>query len=409
MKLLIVVPSFYDDRLPKKIKTGLAIFVGELCSCFSEKSNVFVTGYPLRNMDLGYTNLISTRGSGLIRYIRLLDIIDMLKGFITNGKQWGYRTVLREETKMLFYKALARKFAYYLEQNPYDIVAFHDLTPGNLEVLKKCKENGIKCIVTLHLYVGNNSELKEKLYCEQVERERYLFEETNFPVTVVSSGLKRRILEDYNSVSSGRITVIPNGTRLSRIELEEVNSRGDEQKLFLCIGTISDRKNQLQLLHALKYLSDDIRVQVKILFIGVDQLNGRLQKDIVQGGYEDVAEYVGAVEHEKMALYFKRAFAIISTSLNEAFGLTFIEGFSNGVPAIFFDDLDAVDELYVPDAVELIRGKECHDIALAITAMVNKKWDRDKIRKHAFRFDIRDVAAHYEEIYRRCIEKNEEN
>lgn len=401
MKLMFVVPSFYDVRLPKKVKTGQAVIAGELCSSFSEKNEVLVTGYPVKGMDLGYAKLLPTEPAGLLRHMRARDVGEAIRVLTANGRRYGYRTGLKDGVKTLFYKALARKFVRHVTQNPCDVVAIHDFGWGNLEVLRKCIEKRLKCVVTLHMYVGRDIVLRGKAYLERIEREKYLFLETDVPITVVSSGMKRRILEDYRTVPAARITVIPNGTRLeeNRVGMEE--KVADERKKFLCIGTISERKNQMQLLHALKCLPEGIRARVKVLFIGVDQLDGRLQRAIAEGGYEDVAEYAGAVEHEEMASYFRTAFAVISASLNEAFGLTFIEGFAFGVPAVFFDDIDAVDELYSPEAVELIRGKREENIAQAITAMVNKTWDREKIREHADRFDIRSIAMVYEEVYRK--------
>ena len=400
MKLIFVVPSFYDDRLPKKVKTGQAIIARELCSSFSEKADVFVTGYPVKSKDLGYADIISTGLVSLIQYVQVRDIKDALSIIAVNSKMSGYRAGIKEGAKTVFYKALSRKFARYVKRNPRDVVAIHDFGQGNLEVLKKCVEMKLKCVVTLHMYVGKYTTLIGKTYLDRAEREDYLFTKTNVPITVVSSGLKRRILEDYSNVSPERITVISNGTRLPDVCPGEGRYVEDKRKLFLCIGTISDRKNQIQLLHALNYLPKEIRKRVKVLFIGVDSLDGKLQKEIIEGGYQDVAKYVGAVEHEKMSSYFESAFAVISTSLNEAFGLTFIEGFTYGIPAIFFDDIDAAEELYDPDAVELIRGKRCNDIVNAISAMVDKSWDREKIKRHATKFDIRKISDEYEDFYR---------
>ena len=154
MKLVFVVPSFYDGRLSKKVKTGQAVIVGELCRNFSSKMDVLVTGYPVHGENLGYANLISTRTVAMIRWIRTSDLRDMVSVWRKSGKKYGINIGLKDGIKIIFYKALGRKFVSDARREDWDVVAMHDFGQGSMEVLKKCMENNLKCVVTLHMYVG---------------------------------------------------------------------------------------------------------------------------------------------------------------------------------------------------------------------------------------------------------------
>lgn len=393
MKLLFAAPSFYDEEWvdSQRVRTGQAVMAGELSRNISNQwqKDILVTGYPMQKRKLAYGNLVSTSAWSLIKYVRFPDF----RCVAENPKR---------AKRIVFERALSRMMDNLLKKSNYDMVGIQDFGPGNMELLKRCIARRIRCVVTLHMYVGLGTEINEEIHILRRERERFLFTETDVPITVVSSGMKRRILNDYKHVRPDRITVIPDGTRLPEVNDRSLGkAENDDKLIFLCVGTVGKRKNQLQLLHAIDCLSEPVRKRIRILFIGNDALDGALQREIQAGHYEDAAAYIGSITHEEMAQYYRRAFATISTSLNEAFGLIFIEGFAYGIPAAFFQDTDAVDELYCQDAVELIRGRSDLDIARAITCMVEKKWDSVRIQSHAQAFDIRNIAKEYERMYQK--------
>lgn len=398
MKILFAAPSFYDKEWLdlQRIKTGQAVMAGELSRNISSRwqKDIIVTGCRIHGKILPYGTLISTSNCELIKYVRFCDCIPILKNPL-------------KMRQIIFEITLSRLMDKLLEKSKYDLICIHDFGPGNMELVKKCIVRGIKCIVTLHMYVGSDVGLKEKTYMLRRNREKFLLSETDIPITVVSSGMKCRILNDYRHFNPDRITVIPDGTDvLQYMSHSRKKDYTKDKMIFLCIGTIGKRKNQIQLLHSIDCLSETIRKRIYIQFIGTDTLDGKLQTEIKTGNYGDVASYIGSVPHEEIGKYYQNAYAVISTSLNEAFGLVFIEGFAYGIPSIFFNDIDAVEELYHPDAVELIQGKDNMDIALAMTNMIEKEWDPEKIKMHARTFDIRNIAKQYEQVYQTQIKHN---
>lgn len=398
MKILLVVPSFYDKNYKgvNKSNTGQAVIVGDICRNFSDAVNtdILITGKPQKGLNLGYATILSTSLGSLLRNFRLKNL-----------KYIKFKGSLKQRLKSVFAVFMRSQAEFYLKSKKYDIVAIHDFNECNMEMLKLCQSIGIKTVVTLHIYIGSDPYLINSSYRFGLIGEEFLLEKTDVPITVVSSGLKKRILQDHNYIAPDRITVIPNGTSLLKSEKNDIEDKNlkdkfGSKKIFLCIGTVGSRKNQIQLVRSLKLLDDNIRSQIKVLFIGVDMLNGELQKMIADEKLDDVAEYIGALPQKEVEKYYNSAFAVISTSLNEAFGLIFIEGFCYGLPSIYFYDIDSADDLYSPDAVEMINNKDDKSVAYTITKALSRTWDRDKIKQYSQKFYIKRIAELYENKYK---------
>lgn len=398
MNILLVVPSFYDKNYKyfNKSKVGQPVIVGNICRNFSNsvKVNILITGKPTKSVKLSYANVLSTSFVRLISNFRLKYL-----------KTIKFRGGLMKWAKSVYTFLMCKQTEVYLKNNTYDLVAIHDFTESNMEVLRLCQSFGIKSVVTLHIYIGSTHNCLNNSYKSLTKREEFLIEKTNVPITVVSTGLKKRILQDYSYIDPDRIAVIPNGTDFTQSENTTVYScklkeKFGSKKLFLCIGTIGERKNQIQLLKALNLLDDNIRAQIKVLFIGTDMLNGKLQKMIIDEKLTDVAVYIGALSHKELEEYYHNAYAVISTSLNEAFGLTFIEGFCFGIPSIFFYDIDSAEDLYFSDGVVMIKNKDDASIAYAITEALNKSWNNEKIKIYSKKFNISEIVKLYENEYK---------
>ena len=398
MKILIVAHSIYDDRYGlNSSKVGLAVIIGELCRNFSKdiKVDVFTTGCRMKDIDLGYAHILSSRYT------------DLISGFF---KINTYISLNKTKILKKLYNSLISDCCFrHILNNHYDIVNIHDLSRANMQILRECLASNILTVVTLHIYIGNSSTILSQ-YDELVVFENYLIEETSVPIIVVSSGLKTRILRDHPKTKEERIHIISNGTEANILENNVFSDdkfkliENRSEKILLCIGTINQRKNQLQLLEALSLMQKKELNQIKILFIGKDLTKGEFQREIKNKGLNTVAYYLGEINRNDLEVFYKNAYGVISVSLNEAFGLTFIEGFRFGLPSLYFDDIDAAEELYSEDAVVLIKAHETYKIVDSIIKLCNTKWDKNTIIKHSKKFDIKNTADKYEKIYRTILE-----
>ena len=215
MNLLFVVPSYYDENFKEinRYYTGQAVIAGNLCRNFSDniKTDIIITGKPVKNINLGYANILST------------SLRNLFKNFSFKGlKSIKFHGNVKEKLKSLFSFLILKQVENYLKSSDYDIVAIHDFNESNMGILQLCRKIGIKTIVTLHMYIGSDPELRKGAYKQRAMREEFLIGKTDVPITVVSSGLKKRILKDYDYIDPNRITVIPDGTNFLHSDKKDI-------------------------------------------------------------------------------------------------------------------------------------------------------------------------------------------
>ena len=80
-----------------------------------------------------------------------------------------------------------------------------------------------------------------------------------------------------------------------------------------------------------------------------------------------------------------------------------IEGFTLGIPTLTFGDLDAVEDLYHPDVMELIQERTDESVADGIRRAMSRKWRPDVIRKWGKQFSMEAVASNYEKVYQETL------
>lgn len=93
-------------------------------------------------------------------------------------------------------------------------------------------------------------------------------------------------------------------------------------------------------------------------------------------------------------------------SIDEGFGLSFIEGFKHGLPAVSFSDLDAIPDIYDPKVMILADERTDKCLAKAIEKLCHINWDCSYIKDYAKKFSYEKMADNYRSIYRDIL--NEE-
>ena len=64
----------------------------------------------------------------------------------------------------------------------------------------------------------------------------------------------------------------------------------DSSKKNLCIGTVSERKNQIQIVNAVKLMNEEERKALQIVFLGEDD-KGMLRQEISNTNYETLVPW----------------------------------------------------------------------------------------------------------------------
>ncbi|MBC7949821.1 MAG: glycosyltransferase family 4 protein [Chitinophagaceae bacterium] len=102
---------------------------------------------------------------------------------------------------------------------------------------------------------------------------------------------------------------------------------------FLFLGRIADHKGIFDLIDLVIAEQADLRGKCKFLIGGNHEVD-RLKKAITDGGIEDMAEYIGWVQHEEKDHYLSSCDYFILPTYEEGMPMTILEAFSFGKPVI---------------------------------------------------------------------------
>lgn len=164
----------------------------------------------------------------------------------------------------------------------------------------------------------------------------------------VSNETKKLWDEHFDNKSDNRL-VIHNGINLKRFEksytkdkLEIRESLGvtKNELLVLCVGTVSERKNQKQLIESLIQLPKDLLSRIRVFLVGI-RLDNQQTKDY----YNDIVKFIElnpqlkdrvdlVFETQVIGDYYKAADVFVLTSLFESYPRVIIEAMSFGLPII---------------------------------------------------------------------------
>lgn len=90
-------------------------------------------------------------------------------------------------------------------------------------------------------------------------------------------------------------------------------------------------------------------------------------------------------------------------SLNDGFGLPIVEGYMHGVPCVTFEDLDATQDLYYPEAMLKVKDRSIESVANALRTSLDKNWNHEEIAEIGNMFSIDSMSEKYVNWYRTLI------
>lgn len=407
MKIMILAPYIYDKDMPEFSinKTGFGIMVNDIVKSIAEIEEVELVTRVItdaRRKHDGKYKLISHTWKQVIMSANIGDWAMSIKVFFAT------KGTLKDKLRKMFYcldRGYVRKCI--MTSNP-DVVHIHGIGSITKSYIEICEELQQKYMVTLHGLIGLNESVKVSEDERNIEKNflRYA-DEKNIPVSVISSGMKNRIEKNYLMHTADNITVITNGTHIPDIhkiddkdDIRRKYNLSDTCKICVVIGSIMERKNQIQIVEAFAQLDEDIRENCAVFMCGRDMLEGAVEKRISELGCEKRIFTLGFVSHKEIEKILQVADLNIVASLDEGFGLSIIEAYAYGVPTVTFSDLDAITDLYEANAMILVEKRNTESLAEGMKTALGKKWNKEEIRNYSRNFSIENMAALYLESYK---------
>jgi glycosyltransferase involved in cell wall biosynthesis len=311
---------------------------------------------------------------------------------------------------ILLYNCSMGYFEKVLSEGNYDLVHIHGIGYSTIPIIDICENNDIKHIVTLHGLFSFSDSIKvtqkekelEKDFIQSAENEKK-------PVSVVSTGTRKKILKYLNIRESETFVVILNGTSRGTSNKDfHTNIRlkhniNKQSKILLCVGNLSKRKNQLQIVKAYIALPHSIAKKLVILFLGNYTSDCECRKLINNSGLNSQLILCGNISKKEIFYYYNQSNYNIVASISEGFGLSIIEGFNYGLPCIAFNDIDAIQDLYSDEAMVLVNRRNDSALAEGMEKMLSLKWNKQKIITHGKQYSLDSMANKYINYYNYII------
>ncbi len=404
MKVLIATSYLYNANWPEftRNKTGFGIMLNGIVHSISEYTDVQFISFVITP---GRGGLITKHNwSNVIKDLQWKDIVKGIKSSFQYSQSIGRRI------RSIYYnvnKGFVRKI---IKEFQPDIVHIHGIGYRFLPYIEVCEELSVPYIVTLHGLIGWDDSVSAPQRDKEFEKEFLIrADKESIPVTVISTGMKKRIEEYYLYHEANNIYVVCNGTRIPYKE-EMVNQSTTEvidlrkqfhmqpkEKIVVAIGSVYENKNQIQIVRALA--TGAIHIPCKVFICGMVSPNSLVQQEIDKNGLQDTIHLLGFVPQHLIANILEQADLNIIASKNEGFGLSIIEAYAHGVPTVTFSDLDAVPDLYNPDTMIKVDSREDIALAGAVEEALKRNWDSELIKNYAKQFSLDHMAKEYVKVY----------
>lgn len=434
MKVMIIAPYIYDDNMIEftKNKTGFGLMVQNIVSSVAELENVvLLTRVITKGKNEKKFKILSHTWGQFFSNAKLKDWLIGIKAFFANG------VTVKDKARHVFYEVDGGYVRKQIQKEKPDIVHIHGIGTITESYIRICEEMKVRYTVTLHGLIGLNDSVSAPAYEKQIERDFLIkAEKNNIPVSVISSGMKARIEEKYLGKKANNITVITNGTKksnendtkfireegtLTQEKFQEYYSdclkqndlypklndtyaylqysKKNGKKILFFVGNITKNKNQMQAVEILK--NTKVFKNTLLVLWGREVDNGEVRRKIVE--YQLHKNVILGGFNDQMDIFWKFCDINLFLSLNDGFGLPIVEGYMHGVPCVTFEDLDATQDLYYPEAMLKVKDRSIESVANALRTSLDKNWNHEKIAEIGNMFSIDSMSEKYVNWYRTLI------
>ena len=434
MKVMIIAPYIYDDNMIEftKNKTGFGIMVQNIVSSVAELENVvLLTRVITKGKNEKNFKILSHTWGQFFSNAKLKDWLIGIKAFFANG------VTVKDKARHVFYEVDGGYVRKQIQKEKPDIVHIHGIGTITESYIRICEEMKVRYTVTLHGLIGLNDSVSAPVYEKQIERDFLIkAEKNNIPISVISSGMKARIEEKYLGKKANNITVITNGTKksdendtkfireegtLTQEKFQEYYSdclnqndlypklsdtyaylqysKKNGKKILFFVGNITKNKNQMQAVEILK--NTKVFENTLLVLWGREVDNGEVRKKIVE--YQLHKNVILGGFNDRMDIFWKFCDVNLFLSLNDGFGLPIVEGYMHGVPCVTFEDLDATQDLYYPEAMLKVKDRSNESVTDTLKTALDKNWKYEEIIEIGNMFSIDIMSEKYVNWYKEVM------
>lgn len=302
-------------------------------------------------------------------------------------------------------------FEEVLDRVQPDVVHVHGIILDTLPFIEVLLEKNIPFCVTLHALALHdpNAEQKYDRVFETDTIKRLIEEEA--PISAVSRQIIK-ILSQEMQIPSSAVEFIPNGVDIDRFSmgtfLNHENVRNTykiplDKKVFLQVGTLSKRKNQIAMLEAISQMPGPLRNRIHYVAIGDGPEKENLICFAKDHNIDEFCTFTGRVsDEERDGLYLASDFFILP-STSEGMALVMLEAMAAGLPVVTFSSLEGIDDIYCEECFHLIPKRNIRDIINTIESALERNWERKKIVNHVQKWTWEAACDQYHTLFEKAL------
>lgn len=407
MKILFLSSTIYEKTLPQftKNKNGLSLMIGDIVKNIAKTEECYLLTYVITPaVECNNIHVVRHLWRDVLKNIKFMNLFQGVKNALR------FSMPLKKRLKYVYYTINKGYVEEAIKRINPDIVNIHGLNYATKSFMEICEKMKVNYVLSIHGLIGLDESVRASIQDKLLEKDILSkSEKNNLTVTVISSGIKHRIVNRYDLNKGDNIHVILNGTnteekKISQVNLFEKYNIPKNNVIMLCIGNITKNKNQMQIVRAYHLLEETIKKNITVLFLGHEVDGGEVRNKIEQLGYNKNLIMCGFVDRNEMTDYFLTAKVNLFPSLNDGFGLPIIEGFVYGIPTVAYNDIDAIQDVYSSDAMLLVEKREDKFFAKTMVEAIERSWDENLIKAHGKKFSIKKAAEGYKHIFLKKME-----
>jgi glycosyltransferase involved in cell wall biosynthesis len=213
---------------------------------------------------------------------------------------------------------------------------------------------------------------------------------TRAATVIAVSDYLRRELEAKLAVARGKTVVIDSGVDLERFSPSVVTQSHLDSPAFLCVGSLTERKNVLRLADAFARLGEG-----SLTFVGDGPLRAQLAG-------RDRVRVVGRVAHDEIPSWMAVADVVCQPSLIEPLGQSLLEAMACG-RSVVATRFGGPPEFVPPEAGVLVDPTDPDELERGLRLAAAIRRPNEAAVAAAAEHDVRRQAARVEEVLERAV------
>lgn len=220
-------------------------------------------------------------------------------------------------------------------------------------------------------------------------------------VITVSSRLRDSLLA--LGIEASKMVVLRNGVDLELFHPQDRAAARrrlglPEGKLAICVGHLMPEKGHHLAIEALAALPD-----YRLAFGGEGPLRGELAALARRLGVEDRVTFLANMPQSDLRHLYSAADVMLLTSTREGWPNVVLESLACGTPVVTVDVGAVVEMITTPEVGRIVAKRDPAALAAAVREQLAQPVERERIRRHAARFDWHSISHGQFEVMTQAI------